>query len=273
MANERSRVFAFVLYPDNFEQMRLFDWLKQGYLPVKLLYILHQPESDEKKAHYHVMICFDNQRTPDGVRNFLGISKVVWRLAKMELKSKVKYKLVKDENANTETGYVRLEIWKDVEKYVLRDPEDPQSYIEHEYHDGEKTCPADLKDDEVWRLTPVYVVPHVEKVSDRGSYAAYMLHETPQAIMDGKRRYDRSELKGDRDFLESCFPVKKKECVSNLVSDAIILAKHCKDENDFIRICLKFKRSDIIEYTAQHSYFISKFVLPNLGNKGGGHHV
>lgn len=277
MANNRSRVFAFVLYPDNYEQMRLFDWLKEHLLSCKMLYILHQPESDEKKLHYHVMICFENSRTPDGVRKYFGVVKIVWRLSKMTLNAECKQVLRKPKKGepeflkgrfDTETGYKCFTAWKDKECFVLSNPEDPQSYIEVEYHDGEKVCTADCKLDEVWRLCPVYVVPHVEKVSDRCSYAAYLLHDTPQAIRDGKKRYEYTDIKGDLDFIESCFPLMNPECTSNLISDAMQIANYVTSQRRFIEECLSLGRTDILEYTASHSYFMERFVLPNFNPKG-----
>lgn len=267
MANNRCRVFTFMLYPDNYEQMRLLDWLKKGYLPCKSLYILHQPESDEKKPHFHVMVCFENERTEKGVRNYFGVIRTVWRLAHMSLNEDVTQKLKKDDNADTETGYIRVEHWRDKETFILKDPDDPLSYIEHEYHDGEKVCPAECKLDEVWRLCPVYVVPHVEKITDRCSYASYLLHETPQAIMDGKKCYSKEEIKGDEDFIQSCFPSPYRECTSNLIEDAITIGKGCQSQHEFTRKCLLLNRSDILEYTASHSHFVERFLLPHFDAK------
>lgn len=68
----RTRWFRFVLYPDNIYHHQIMEYLDSEKNPYQGCYILHQPESDEKKEHWHVALYFPNCRTKAGVINMFG---------------------------------------------------------------------------------------------------------------------------------------------------------------------------------------------------------
>lgn len=70
--NDRYRSFLLLLYPDShsYNIQDIFFELN-GFK--NYAYILHQPESDEKKSHYHVYIHLDSACTISAVSKRLGI--------------------------------------------------------------------------------------------------------------------------------------------------------------------------------------------------------
>lgn len=71
----RTRWFMMILYPDNCHHMDILSYLKgdKPYkFPYQACYILHQPEADEKKVHYHVMLRYPSPRTTKGVADSFG---------------------------------------------------------------------------------------------------------------------------------------------------------------------------------------------------------
>lgn len=71
MARNRYRYFQFILYPDNFRHVDLLHWLSTSS-PYQGCYILHQPEEEGKKPHYHVEIYYPTERTEKGVQKSFG---------------------------------------------------------------------------------------------------------------------------------------------------------------------------------------------------------
>lgn len=70
--SKRTRWFRLVLYPDNIYHQQIVDYLNSDKNPYQGCYILHQPESDEKKEHWHVALYFPNCRTRDGIVKMFG---------------------------------------------------------------------------------------------------------------------------------------------------------------------------------------------------------
>lgn len=71
----RSRYFMVILYPDNMHHVDIMEYLqgrKKLCFPYQACYILHSPESDEKKEHWHVLLHFPNARTVEGVCKSFG---------------------------------------------------------------------------------------------------------------------------------------------------------------------------------------------------------
>lgn len=57
---ERSCVWMIQFYLDNERHIKALEFVRKNYS--EYAYILHQPESDEKKEHYHVVVRFKNYR-------------------------------------------------------------------------------------------------------------------------------------------------------------------------------------------------------------------
>lgn len=68
-AGARSRYFALLLYPDNPDHMDVLDWIQRNE---SYVLILHQPEDDDKKPHYHLILHFPNARTLNGVQKYFA---------------------------------------------------------------------------------------------------------------------------------------------------------------------------------------------------------
>ena len=75
-ARKRSRWFSLVLYPDNSYHVDFMTYLqnkkKEYYSEFQGFYIYHQPEDNEKKAHWHLILYFPNERTVGGVCKLFG---------------------------------------------------------------------------------------------------------------------------------------------------------------------------------------------------------
>ena len=72
MKQIRTRYFMLVLYPDNQYHREIMEYLDSDKNPYQGAYILHEPEQDEKKQHWHVMLYFPNARTQKGVCDSFG---------------------------------------------------------------------------------------------------------------------------------------------------------------------------------------------------------
>lgn len=70
--NDRYRSFLLLLYPDS-RSYNIEDIFFELNGFKNYAYILHQPESDEKKPHYHVYIKLDSACTISAVSKRLGI--------------------------------------------------------------------------------------------------------------------------------------------------------------------------------------------------------
>lgn len=73
-SNTRYKWFTLILYPENPYHMEYLEWIHDTDLD--FAYILHEVElnddGSEKKPHYHVLIHFDSQRSPQAVASSLG---------------------------------------------------------------------------------------------------------------------------------------------------------------------------------------------------------
>lgn len=71
--DERYRTFIFILYPDStdYDYNEVINYIK-GEIKY-YVYIMHQPEKEEKKVHTHVLVYFDNPRYADALAKKLGI--------------------------------------------------------------------------------------------------------------------------------------------------------------------------------------------------------
>lgn len=245
--------------------MKLFRWLNNPMCPYncRLMYILHEPETEEKKQHYHCVISFDNPRSIDGVRKALGVRDTVWRLYHMELAD-----VVDDlkRRGQGEFQRERKEIYQKAP--VLSDPDDPQSYIEYKVtgeHSTVNTITRDfpIEEDQCYIKTALYVVPHVELVSDLTSYALYMLHATYDCVIQGKKSYSVNALQGNMQLIESCFPELKQMDDTETIARVFELCKtHRKQE--VIQILLECHDVDSLKYLAGHSTFVRDWICPDI---------
>lgn len=265
---KRTLCFAFVLYPDNPYQMQLFDWLtnaqNQANFDFRVMYILHAPEEEEKKEHYHFMIKYPNPRTADGVRKSFGVVRTVWRLYIMS-PSKVTQKLTKcGKGEKTLSGYKRQSSLKYELTPVLSDKNIPDSYIELPYHDGEKMPPKKPGlDDEIYKLTPVYTVSHVENVSDFRAYAQYILHNTYECHLAHKRQYKISDVKGNSDFIQLAFSGTYSESEMSVTGILQLLGswRNTNQQLNFIEFVYAAGKPELVEFIRKNPYFVSKFLL------------
>ena len=62
---KRYRHFMFLLYPDDDDYNDILQDIKGSFK--NWAYITHQPESDEKKLHTHVILSLDNTRTIESI--------------------------------------------------------------------------------------------------------------------------------------------------------------------------------------------------------------
>lgn len=271
----RTLTHAFVLYPDNVHQMQLLAWLESpvnsanfGY---KMCYILHQPETDEKKQHYHVMVQYPNARTSEGVKKSFGVYRTVWRLYHMQVNAtidKTLHKPPKGFQAQTLTGYIRQTKTKDKLVPVLTDSANPESFVDVEYHGRERVCPVKPGlTDEIYKLTPLYTVPHVEPVSDSKSYAQYMLHRTYECWLADKHKYSFNDLQGDSEYISILLGGEYSETAFNVTK----LVEYYKAYQQtacvqtFLEFLLGFEDGfQAVEFIRKNPYFVSTYITPNL---------
>lgn len=265
--SKRGRNFAFVLYPDNEAQMKLLRWLNSPTCSYncRTMFIKHQAEEEDKKEHIHCVTVFDNPRSVDGVRKSFGIYDTVWRLYNMELVD-----VVDDlkRNRNGVVERIRNEIYK--KRPVLTDPENPQSFVDYKLTGKTETVAAitrehpEIGDDQCFIKTPLYVVPHVELVSDLTSYAIYMLHQTYDCIINNKTPYKVEELQGNFELICSVFPELKP---MDNISIMKRLYELCKNGNnrEVIQILLECNDKDTLDFLAGHSTFVRDWFLPKVG--------
>lgn len=269
----RSCVFDFVLWLDNPAMQAVYDYITQTPLQVRgyeYCAIHHEPDKDDSKPHEHFMIRFPDKRkkTVGGVRKMYGIDRTVWRLATMELNTSVSEKFVKcDVDTDHPNGYRVESRYKDSECWVLSDPNDPASFIEQPYKDGELRCNAPCTKEQLWRYCAIYRVPHVEATSDMCSYALYMLHRTAACAIDGlKTVYDVNDMYGDEDFIRACFPYMKTSNKVSAIHEIMLLKRSCIDFPDFLYKCIELERDDLIEYAEKHTYLVNSLFTMASGH-------
>lgn len=267
--SKRSRFFAFILYPyEDENHVLLLRHLisDERRIPCRIMYIHHKgmiKSTSTKKPHTHVLIAFDNPRSESSVQKMLGVIGTVWRLYTMRLTG---YKDDLHRNGH-DVRRERNEVWEKVP--VLRDPEDPYSYIEYPYDDREDvSCVCKrhpIEDDQCFFRTPLYVVKHVEAV-DFQSYAIYMLHQTYQCLLDGKERYEKSDLKGDSDLIFRAFPD------TDVLGDGGMLERlyglcGMYQPREVVRILMDNGDKDSLGFLMGHSTFVRDWFLPNQKNR------
>jgi len=67
----RSAKMRLLLYPDDLSHVEALERIKENY---DYAYILHEPEEDTKKSHWHVVLRFKNAQWNSSIAKNLGIS-------------------------------------------------------------------------------------------------------------------------------------------------------------------------------------------------------
>lgn len=256
-----------VLWLDNPQMLHIYNYLRYTSPDERGFYFLgihHKAEQNERKDHVHTMFQFSNARTADGVRKSFGVDRVVWRLAYMEIATSVEQKLVRtnpDESIfNAE--YQRVEKWKNSESWVLLDDKDPESFVETPYIDGQLVCREYCPNNCIWRLVPIYNIPHVETVSDKNSLAVYLLHRDPQSLLEGKKTvYEMCDFFGDQEFIKSCFPPLKSPCKESLIVDVQSYIVQTGSLFDLLRKANADNRADVVEYVEKHGFLVQQMFM------------
>lgn len=126
----RSCWFTFLLYPDNVVQMKLLDYLKDrsscSDCVYSFMYILHDPEDDDLKAHYHVLLHSSYPKTAGGVRKSLG---EVWGYPN-EIEGKIVY--IPDLNKNPKDETDKKKVFVVPKVLICEDPEGLTRYMTHD---------------------------------------------------------------------------------------------------------------------------------------------
>lgn len=263
---KRGRNFAFVLYPDNEQQMKLLRWLNSPNCSYncRTMFIKHQPEQDDKKEHIHCVTVFDNPRSVDGVRKSFGVYDTVWRLYHIE-----QVDLVDDLKIKDGVG-VRVRTPKYKKCPVLLDENDKQSFRDIPWDDRKTvsniTSENPINDDEAWIKTPLFLVPHVELVSDLTSYAMYMLHQTYDCIINNKTPYKIEDIQGNFELICSAFPELKPMDNVNIMKRLYNLCE-CGNPRKVMDILLECNDKDTLDFLAGHSTFIRDWFFDHSKRK------
>lgn len=262
---KRGRYFAFILYPDDEYQMNLLRHLTSfdRLIPCKVMYIAHSHGLNEmtRKSHYHVLIAFENPLSPDSVQKMLGCVGTVWRLYTM-VQTEVVYDLHIDHGSPTRDP---KPIYKKVP--VLRSESDPTSFIDYPYDDRETVHDVmhrhPIEDDQCYFRTPLFIVKHVELVSDFQAYALYMLHRTYQARLDGKPQYQISDLCGDDDLISRAFPCTDPLADGGVESRLFDLCG-IYSQREVIKILMDNGDKEAFEFLRKYSTFVRDWFCPKF---------
>lgn len=71
MKKERACIWCILLYPENESHREALNFIEKNYK--EYAWIKHEPETEDKKEHIHVVIRFINQRWNTSLANELGI--------------------------------------------------------------------------------------------------------------------------------------------------------------------------------------------------------
>lgn len=126
----RSCWFTFLLYPDNDVQMRLLDYLIErsacSDCVYSFMFIRHDPEEEDLKPHYHVLLHSAYPKTAGGVRKSFG---EVWGY-KTEIDGKPVY--VPDLQKNPKDEEDKKKVFVVPKVLICEDPEGLCRYMTHD---------------------------------------------------------------------------------------------------------------------------------------------
>lgn len=220
----KGRWIACVLYPDNCHQMEVLGYLES--IGQTMLYIIHQPEDDEKKEHIHVMIHFDYPRTASGFCSAFGTGRFI--------KSGDEYKPISDDVDCTGLPVVQLPILSHAE--IVSSPAD---YFRYVLHQDFKSVKAGKKkyqisditfrgnENELRKLAYQEYQQFNNLINDLMSYAdcSESAHDLIQTLIDNNRYDLISYIQGHSYFIKEFFlhtemkPEPKKTSMLDIVME------------------------------------------------------
>lgn len=222
---QRSRYYMLILYPDNPHDMDILSYLKGEKhikFPYQGCYILHEPEKDEKKEHYHVVLAYPNARTRKGVIDSFG-----------------------------KGDYLRLDD-------IAGDDGEPHKQYKGiiditGYEEGEEVgqrCVRNI-------LTNFTCSP----ITDIHSTAMYLIHKTYECLREGKKEYALSDVKAlgnDFNFIPSLYEVVRDVSSGSQIYEIINYIKTSKVSTmkDLIITLYMNNESCLIKYVEKHSYLV-----------------
>lgn len=228
MANCKFRWFKFLLWEDNEVHMKVLDFLKSDDNPYQGCYIRHEPEKDEKKPHYHVVIYYPTPRTCEGVSKSFG-----------------KCTLVETDNGKKQvydtTGYDESQILGPIE--AIR-------YITYKDSNG-KVQVADNSD--------------MSQISDVRAWGDYLMHNNYECMREGKTRYDLSDIKpfhNDFNFIPKMFELEKVCETGSEVYEIILFIKDF-DIHTFTQLIATLYMNGehtLLRYVESHAYLIKQLL-------------
>lgn len=221
------RFMTFEIYPDNPAQMAAFKWLKspECTLITGGMYIEHEPEEDEKKKHYHVMIYRDVALT--------GVFTVVEDKQWFQVETVCSW-------------FGTTEVYKD----------DYGKYYHKEF-DSEG-----LPDSVEWETDKI--LKHCEGVSDPVNLAAYFLHSRFCDRNKKRYVYEDLKFFGQDTRFKQLFD-SEDELITDLSFEVYTIAKnndiHRGEGQKLIDICIDMSRIDLIEYIRKNHAFVEFYLL------------
>lgn len=104
-------------------------------------------------------------------------------------------------------------------------------------------------------------VEHVEPIKNPSSYALYMIHQTPESLMSGKKSYSVDDVQGTLKFKENLFG--KTAILHNLGKLLNCVSVDCGNISLLIRDCLNDENPDIMLSTLEKY----QYLLVNASNQ------
>lgn len=224
----RSRWFVLILYPDNMHHMDILSYLKgekEYKFPYQACYILHQPEKDEKKEHYHVVLRYPNARTAQGVADSFG---------KGDFRKHVQF----DSEGKEHTMYEAICDTTGIPPEEI----EVRPLIVPREGEQQNTCSA---------------------ISDIHAYAMYLLHQTYECIREGKHQYALSDIKAcnhDNEFISSMFELDSlRESGSPVWQIMDYMEQNSlKNMSQLLRFLFLNDEHQLIKYVEKHTYLIKQ---------------
>lgn len=225
MARGKYRWFKMLLYPDNEVHRFLMDYLNSPKCTLQGCYILHEPETNEKKQHWHVICYSANSRSPDGFAHSFGKCECV------TLKDGTKRETFDI------SGYEYTECdSRDILRYVLN---------------ADGTINDDLS--------------NCSEIKDIIAFATYILHKDFKSMIEGKKEYDIRDIKtlhGDYEFISRLYQVDKTTETGSEIVRICNYISECQlySIKDVMLTLYSNQEYDLIKYCEKHAYLITQLM-------------